>query len=138
MAAKGKPELKEAARPDAVPLRLVRDPQYVPTSRNKGWNRISIIFWSRQPYRPNVSAADFRLPSGGFTLRTLATCLFCGLAITLGYIWFVLFFVTILAGVDLGPWFFAIMAGSPLVIGTILFVLAIGRRNRERDLAAEF
>jgi hypothetical protein len=138
MAARTKPERKEVARPDAVPLRLVRDPRYVDTSRNKGWNRISIIFWSRQPYRPNVSADDFRLPSGGFTLRTLATCLLCGVAITLGYIWFVLFFVSILAGLELGPWFFAIMGGSPFVIGTILFVLARGRRNRERKLTAEF
>jgi hypothetical protein len=135
LAARTKAEPKEIARPDAVPLRLVRDPQLAQTSRNKGWNRISIIFWSRQPYRPNVSAEDFRLPDGGFTLRALATCLLCGLAITLGYIWFILFFVTILAGVDLGWWFLVIMAGSPLVIGATLFLLGATREQRKRELA---
>jgi len=135
MAARATRQRKEVPRPDAAPLRLVRDPGSPDASRNKGWNRISIIFWSRQPYRPNVSRDDFRLPTGGFTLRTLATCLVCGLAITVGYVWFVLFFVTILGGIDLGRWFLLIMAVSPLLIGAVLFTLTTTRPRRERETA---
>jgi hypothetical protein len=122
-------------RPDGVAIHSIRDAELASTDDNHGWNRASIIFRSRHVYRPDIRRDDLLLPSGTLTLKTLVISFFCGVAITLLYIWVTFFFVRVLAGVDPGIWFAAIMAGAPLALGGIIFVLATRETKRDREYA---
>jgi hypothetical protein len=53
---------------------------------NRGWNQASIVFWSRKPYRPNIKAEDFQLPSGVGSLRMLVMCAFMATSLTVLYL----------------------------------------------------
>jgi len=41
---------------------------------NKGWNRASIMFWSRKPYRSRIRREDLTLPKHLDGVRLLASC----------------------------------------------------------------
>ena len=131
-----KPRLaSQLERPSTVPIDAMREYELAETNDNKGWNRASIIFWSRKATRPDVTREDFLLPTGRLTLKTLAICLFCGVAITLLYIWLLFFLVRILTGLDPGIWFAVAMVGAPLALGGVLFVLATHETKRDREFA---
>ena len=54
-------------------------------SAHRGWNRASIVFWSRKPYTPRVRREDLVLPTHLEGLRLVASCLapaFCLTAFT--------------------------------------------------------
>jgi hypothetical protein len=58
----------------------------------KGWNRASLIFWSRKPYRPKLTDEDRVVPRGGGP-EMLATCAAAGTLIAVSLVWFVLLLV---------------------------------------------
>jgi hypothetical protein len=96
---------------------------------NKGWNRASIIFWSRKPYRPNIKAEDVALPRGAGQLRTLGTCAAMGTLLTVICLWFPLFVAGLYVPLD-GPLYAAIVGGAALALTAFTYVLSI-RRERE-------
>ena len=131
-----KPRLAtQLERPDDVPIHCLRDVELANTDDNRFWNRASVILRSRHFRPPDVHRDDFLIPTGRLTLKTLAICLFCGVCITLLYIWLGFFFVRVLAGVDPGIWFAVAMVGAPLALGGILFVLATHETKRDREYA---
>jgi hypothetical protein len=88
---------------------------------NKGWNRASIVFWSRKPYRPRVRREDLVLPTHLAGVRLLASCLLPAFSLTAFAVWTPLFFVTIFTGLSMTA-FVAIMGGAFLVVTWALYV----------------
>ena len=70
-------------------------------SANRGWNRASIVFWSRKPYSPRVRREDLALPTHLAGLRLLASCLAPAFCLTAFAVWTPLFFVTIFTGLSM-------------------------------------
>jgi hypothetical protein len=89
--------------------------------RNRGWNRASIEFWSRKPYRPRIRRADLVLPTHLEGLRLLASCLAPAFCLTAFAIWTPLFFVSIFNGLSMSA-FVAIMGGAFVAVTCALFV----------------
>ncbi len=96
---------------------------------NRGWNRASIVFWSRKPYRPNIKAEDVELPRGEGHVRTLGMCAAMGTLLTVICLWFPLFVAGLYVPLD-GPLYAAIVGGVALALTALTYVLAI-RRERE-------
>ena len=89
--------------------------------RNRGWNRASIEFWSRKPYRPRIRREDLALPTHLAGLRLLASCVAPAFCLTAFAVWTPLFFVTIFAGLSMST-FVAIMGGAFVALTCALFV----------------
>ena len=90
-------------------------------SANRGWNRASIVFWSRKPYRPRVRRDDLALPTHLAGLRLLVSCLAPAFCLTAFAVWTPLFFVTIFSGLSMSA-FVAIMGGAFVAVTCALFV----------------
>lgn len=90
-------------------------------SANRGWNRASIVFWSRKPYSPRVRREDLVLPTHLDGLRLLASCLAPAFCLTAFAVWTPLFFVTIFTGLSMTA-FVAIMAGAFVAATCALYV----------------
>jgi hypothetical protein len=88
---------------------------------NRGWNRASIEFWSRKPYRPRIRREDLVLPTHLAGLRLLASCVAPAFCITLFAVWTPLFFVSIFNGLSMTA-FVAIMVGAFLAVTCLLYV----------------
>jgi hypothetical protein len=101
----------------------------------KGWNRASIGFWSRKPYRPNVGPDDLLMPNGLGNLRMLGTCAAMALIITVLYVWAPLFFLNVF--VPLGGIVYGATLGGALVALTLfLYLMGTRETRRDRELAA--
>ena len=96
---------------------------------NKGWNRASILFWSRKPYRPNINAEDVELPRGAGQMRTLGMCAVMGSLLTVMCLWFPLFVAGIYVPLH-GPLYAGILGGAALALTAVTYTLAT-RRERE-------
>lgn len=100
-----------------------------------GFNRASVIFWSRKPYHPKPKADDLLTPRGFGNARLAGMCLVMAICMTLLYVWPVLFFVNFwipLRGHLYGGAFVS------AVIAFLLFMYFAGTREtrRDRELAA--
>ena len=101
----------------------------------KGWNRASIVFWSRKPYRPAVRAEDLLLPSGLGSLRMLRMCVAMGLMMTLLYVWTALLLVNVFVPLS-GAVYGGVIAGAAIGLSLLLYVLGVRETRRDRELAA--
>ena len=88
---------------------------------NRGWNRASIEFWSRKPYRPRIRREDLVLPTHLAGLRLLASCLAPAFCLTAFAVWTPLFFVSIFNGLSMTV-FGAIMGCAFVVVTSALYV----------------
>jgi len=94
----------------------------------KGWNRASITFWSRQPYRPRLTEADREIPKGRGP-RMLAMCAVTGTLLSISFIWFLLFVVNLYEPIP-GPVYGGTIVGVAVVFTLVLYVIS-ARRGRE-------
>jgi hypothetical protein len=88
---------------------------------NRGWNRASIVFWSRKPYRPRVRRGELALPVHLSGLRLLLSCLAPAFCLTAFAVWTPLFFVSVFAGLSMDA-FVAIMGGAFVAVTCALYV----------------
>ena len=96
------------------------NPEAVAAS-DRGWNRASIVFWSRKPYRPDVSRDDFTLPRGAHNVRTLGMCAFMASSLTILYLWFPLFVTGLFVPLR-GAVYGGIMGGVALTLTAVMYV----------------
>jgi hypothetical protein len=101
----------------------------------KGWNRASIMFWSRKPYRPNVRAEDLILPSGRGNLRMFGMSAAMALIITLLYVWTPLFFLNVWIPLS-GAVYGGVLGGAVVALTSFMYFVGARETRRDRDLAA--
>jgi hypothetical protein len=102
---------------------------------NRGWNRASILFWSRKAYRPKIRREDLVLPTHLKGLRLLRTCIVTALCITAFAVWAPLFFLNIFIGLD-GGVTAGILLGAVVVLTVVLYFWVARETRRDRELAA--
>jgi hypothetical protein len=101
---------------------------------NYGWNRASVQYRSRRPYRPAVKAEDLVMPNGLGNLRMLSTCLAMAGIMTLLYVWIPLIFLNVFVPIS-GVTYAAVMGGWLLGLTTFLYVAGTRETRRDRELA---
>jgi hypothetical protein len=104
---------------------------------NKGWNRASIMFWSRRPYVPRMRPEDRRLPSNLGGARLFGTCVLAAACVTAACVWPPLFFASIFLGLS------GQLCGGVLVAAlvglTFVFYFWVARETRrDRRLLARY
>jgi membrane associated rhomboid family serine protease len=97
---------------------------------NKGWNRASIQYKSRGPYKPSIKAENLVMPNGLGNARMLGTCLIMGAIMTALYVWIPVIFLNVF--VPLGGTAYAAVIGGAL-LGLTLFLYVAGTRETQRD-----
>jgi len=95
---------------------------------NKGWNRASIMFWSRRPYVPRIRPEDRRLPTHLGSARLFAMCVLTGACVTAAFVWPALFFVGIFLGLS-GALCGGVLAAALFAL-TFVFYLWVARETR--------
>jgi hypothetical protein len=95
---------------------------------NKGWNRASIMFWSRKAYRPRIRREDFRPLKHVRGPRLLGTCVAGAIGISAFFVWVPLFFVSIFSGLSMTA--FAAIIGSAFVLLTCVLYAWLARGGR--------
>jgi hypothetical protein len=95
---------------------------------NKGWNRASITYWSRRPYRPRLTAKDREIPKGSGP-GMLALCAVTGSLLSLTFFWFLLFVVSLYDPLS-GELSAGVIAGMAVVLTLGLYALS-AYRGRE-------
>lgn len=107
-------------------MRLLFEEHVVPSDPpNKGWNRASIIFWSRKPYRPRLTDED-REPTRGRGAGMLAICGVAGSLVSVSLVWFVLFVVNMYRPLS-GPVTGSVLAGSAIALTAFMYAVAARR-----------
>ena len=101
----------------------------------KGWDRASIAYKSRGPYRPKVSAADLRLPNEASKLRVLAISLASAAMMTVLYVAPPLFILNF--WVPIGAWSGLALVGMLVALTAALFVFSAFETRSLRKLAKE-
>jgi hypothetical protein len=91
---------------------------------NRGWNRASIVFWSRKPYRPAVTREDFHLPRGVGNVRMLAMCALMATCLTVLYLWFPLFVAGLFVPLG-GALYGGILGGTALALTALMYVRGV-------------
>jgi hypothetical protein len=94
----------------------------------KGWNRASITFWSRKPYRPRQTESDREIPKGR-GLGMLAWCAAAGSLLSLSLVWFVLLLVSLYSSIP-GLVFGGTIAAAAVLLTLLLYGIS-ARRGRE-------
>ena len=94
----------------------------------KGWNRASLIFWSRKAYRPRLTASDREIPKGSGP-RMLAICAAAGSLLSVSLIWFLLFVVSLYEPLS-GTVYGGTIVGVAVVLTFVLYVIS-ARRGRD-------
>ena len=89
--------------------------------RNRGWDRASIVFWSRKPYRPRIRPEDRVLPTHLAGLRLLGSCVAPAFCLTAFAVWTPLFFVTVFTGLSMTA-FVAALGGAFVAVTCGLYV----------------
>ena len=92
------------------------------------WDRASVAYRSRKPYRPDISQQDLLLPNEASLRRTILICTTCAICITLLYVGFPLYMVSLF--VPMGAWFL----GSLLLV-CIVFAVALTFYSLREDRA---
>ncbi len=100
----------------------------------KGWNRASVRFGSRKPYKPNVRAEDFLLQSGLGNFRAFRLSLAMGLMMTVLYVWSILFFLNFFVPLS-GPVYGGVLGGAALGLTSFLYFFGARETRRDRELA---
>jgi hypothetical protein len=101
---------------------------------NKGWNRASIQFKSRRPYKPNLTLDDLMMPNGLGTLRMLRTCVLMAGMMTVLYVWIPLWFLV--TWVPISDLTYALTLSLAFIaISCILYLGGSRGTRRERELA---
>jgi len=95
---------------------------------NKGWNRASIMFWSRRPYVPRIRPDDRRLPTHLGGARLFGTCVFAAACVTAAGVWPPLFFASIFLGLS-GALCIGLLAASLFAL-TFVFYFWVAREAR--------
>jgi hypothetical protein len=80
-----------------------------------------------------VSQADLLIPVGRDRLKLFAACLFCGLGLSVLWIFFPLLMVSIALDRSLGVWNWAIMSGFAAVAGLALYLYAAADEQKYWD-----
>jgi membrane associated rhomboid family serine protease len=101
---------------------------------NKGWNRASVQYRSRRPYRPAVKADDLVMPNGLGNLRMLWACFLMGGIMTVLYVWIPLIFLNVFVPLS-GVAYAAALGGALLGLTAILYVGGTRETRRDRELA---
>ena len=101
----------------------------------RGWDRASIAYNTRKPYRPDVSQADLLLPNEAGKLRALWFCSVSAVAMPILYVFVPLLIVNIF--VPLGALFEAVLCVSLLGLIIVLFVFSVHETGQLRRLAKE-
>jgi hypothetical protein len=96
---------------------------------NKGWNRASIVFWSRKPYRPSIRKEDRALPLHLGGLRLVGSAMAAGASLTAFLVWMPLFFVSVFTGLGMAT-FVAVLAGAFVVLSCALYFLVVREKRR--------
>jgi len=92
---------------------------------NKGWNRASIVFWSRHPYRPRIRREDLVLPTHLDGLRLLVSCLAPAFALTAFFVWPPLFFLSVFRGLSMTA--FVLTLGCAFAVATCALYVRVSR-----------
>lgn len=103
----------------------------------EGWNRASIGFRSRKPYKPAIRAEDLLMPSGFGNLRMLGMCAVMAVAMTLLYVWTPLWLLNFFVPHS-GAWYGGVLGGTVVVLTPVLYFLATHETRRDRELASKF
>ena len=101
---------------------------------NNGWNRASVQYRSRRPYRPAVKVDDLIMPNGLGNLRMLGTCVAMAGIMTLLYVWIPLIFLNCFVPFG-GMTYVAALGGTLLGLTTFLYVAGTRETRRDRELA---
>jgi hypothetical protein len=101
---------------------------------HRGWNRISIRFWSRSDPGPPIRPEDLLLPSGLGNLRMLASCAGMGALATVLYVWFPLMLIEFFVPIG-GALFVAILAAALVGLTLGLYLWGTVETQRDRELA---
>ena len=101
---------------------------------NYGWNRASVQYRSRRPYRPAVKAQDLVMPSGLGNARMLRTCFLMAGIITVLYVWIPLMFLSVFVPIS-GLTYAAVLGGFLLGLTTFLYLAGARETRRDRELA---
>jgi hypothetical protein len=100
-----------------------------------GWNRESVVMWSRKPYRPKIRADDLLTPSGLGNTRMAGMCVVMAVCLVLLYIWPVLFVVNLAVPMD-GLVFSSILGAFAFAFFVFLYFAGARETRRDRELAA--
>jgi len=101
---------------------------------NKGWNRASIQFKSRRPYKPDLKIEDLVMPSGLGTLRMLRSCVVMAGIMTVLYVWIPLWLL--ITWVPISDLTYALTLGLAfLAFLSLLYFGGARETRRDRDLA---
>jgi len=100
----------------------------------EGFNRASVIFWSRKPYYPSIRADDLLTPGGFGNARMAVMCLVMAICMALLYVWPILFFVNFWVPLR-GHAHAALFLGA--VVTFLLFLYFAGTRETRRDRELE-
>jgi hypothetical protein len=101
----------------------------------KGWDRASVAYRSRKPYRPDVSREDLLLPNEAGKIRTILICTICAICITLLYVGAPLYIVSLF--VPMGPWFVGSLAAICVTLAVSLSWYSFHETREFRKLAQE-
>ena len=101
----------------------------------KGWDRASIAYNVRKPYRPDISQQDLLLPNEAGRGRTILICTVCAICITLLYVGAPLYMVSLF--VPLGPWFVGSLAAVCVFLAVFLSWYSFHETREFRELARE-
>jgi hypothetical protein len=101
----------------------------------KGWNRASIMYLSRKPYRPNIRTEDLLLPSGRGNLRMFGMSAAMALMMTLLYVWTPLFFLNVWVPLS-GAIYGGVLGGAIVTLTSCIYFFGARETRRDRELAA--
>src|SRR5512133_2875136 len=101
---------------------------------NRGWNRDSIMFWSRRPYRPRLRAEDRRLPTHLGPVRVLLASAAAAACVTAVSLWPPLFLLSLYVHVSASV-FGGVLVGAWLALTLVFCGLVARGTRRDRDLA---
>lgn len=101
----------------------------------KTWDRASVAYRSRKPYRPDISQQDLLLPNQAGLARTVLICTTCAICITLLYVGIPLYMVSLF--VPMGTWFIGSLAVVCIVFAVSLTFFSLREDRMFRELVHE-
>jgi membrane associated rhomboid family serine protease len=101
---------------------------------NKGWNRASVQYRSRRPYKPSIKVEDLVMPNGLGNFRMLWTCMLMAGMMTVLYVWIPLMFLNVFVPIS-GVTYAAALGGMLLGLTGFLYIAGTRETRRDRDLA---
>lgn len=112
------------------------DPGSDDFGERKGWNRASIVAnVHTEPYKPDVSQDDLRLPNEAGRLKTVVLCTVTAVCFTLLYVGAPLYMASLF--VPMGVWFGASLALVSSILSVYLSWFSFHETRAFRKLARE-